>query len=266
MTPSPPHCGKRPPTTTSRPSCCGSTAPAVRSPVRRPSGGRSCAPGRRQAGGGVDGCGRGVRRLLRVDGGRRHRGERGHHHGFDRCGHRQAGGPGSQGPLGRRHRFGAHQRQCRRVVGRTRRSPPSSTHRWRPRPTCSTPTSCNGWPKAGISASRRSTRSPGAGCGPVPTPPTAAWSTNWAGLRTAIRRAKVLAGLDADAKVKIARYPGSSLLETLRPKPSSQPAAASLPEAVGGLLGQDGHGDGRPGAAVADRCQRAVAGGVAVLA
>ena len=33
-------------------------------------------------------------------------------------------------------------------------------------------------------------------------------------------------------------YPGSSLLEMLRPKPSSQPAAASLPDAVGGLLGR----------------------------
>ena len=33
-------------------------------------------------------------------------------------------------------------------------------------------------------------------------------------------------------------YPGSSLLDFLRPKPSSQPAAASLPEAVGALLGR----------------------------
>lgn len=33
-------------------------------------------------------------------------------------------------------------------------------------------------------------------------------------------------------------YPGSSWLDMLRPKPSSQPAAASLPQAVGGLLGQ----------------------------
>ena len=30
LTPSPRRCGRRPPTTTSRPSCCGSTAPAVR--------------------------------------------------------------------------------------------------------------------------------------------------------------------------------------------------------------------------------------------
>ncbi|MBP2453969.1 signal peptide peptidase SppA [Mycolicibacterium lutetiense] len=58
------------------------------------------------------------------------------------------------------------------------------------------------------------------------------------GLRTAITRAKVLAGLDPDTKVRVLNYPGSSWLDMLRPKPSSQPAAASLPQAVGGLLGQ----------------------------
>jgi protease IV len=58
------------------------------------------------------------------------------------------------------------------------------------------------------------------------------------GLRTAINRAKVLAGYDEDADVRIVSYPGSSLLEFLRPKPSSQPAAASLPEAVASLLGR----------------------------
>ncbi|ORA32114.1 signal peptide peptidase SppA [Mycobacterium aquaticum] len=55
------------------------------------------------------------------------------------------------------------------------------------------------------------------------------------GLRTAIQRAKLLAGLDEDAKVKIAHLPGSSLRDLLAPKPSSQPAAASLPEALGSL-------------------------------
>jgi protease-4 len=55
------------------------------------------------------------------------------------------------------------------------------------------------------------------------------------GLRTAIRRAKLLAGLDEDTKVKIAHLPGSSLRDLLSPKPSSQPAAASLPEALGSL-------------------------------
>ena len=58
------------------------------------------------------------------------------------------------------------------------------------------------------------------------------------GLRTAINRAKVLAGHDEDDDVRIVSYPGSSLLDFLRPKPSSQPAAASLPEAVGALLGR----------------------------
>jgi protease-4 len=58
------------------------------------------------------------------------------------------------------------------------------------------------------------------------------------GLRTAINRAKVLAGHDEDDDVRIVSYPGSSFLEFLRPKASSQPAAASLPEAVAALLGR----------------------------
>ncbi|CRZ16086.1 signal peptide peptidase SppA [Mycolicibacterium neworleansense] len=58
------------------------------------------------------------------------------------------------------------------------------------------------------------------------------------GLRTAITRAKVLAGLDPDTKVRVLSYPGSTWLDILRPKPSSQPAAASLPQAVGSVLGQ----------------------------
>ena len=56
------------------------------------------------------------------------------------------------------------------------------------------------------------------------------------GLRTAVRRAKILAGLDEDSEVRIVSYPGSSLLDMLRPRASSEPAAASLPEAVGALL------------------------------
>lgn len=55
------------------------------------------------------------------------------------------------------------------------------------------------------------------------------------GLRTAVRRAKVLAGLDADAQVRTVSYPGSSLWEFVRPRQSSQPAA-TLSEALGGLL------------------------------
>ena len=65
--------------------------------------------------------------------------------------------------------------------------------------------------------------------------------------------ATVLAGLDADAKVKIAGYPGSSLREALRPKPSSQPAAASLPEAFGALAI-------RSVAGVLDQAQRSLTG------
>jgi protease-4 len=58
------------------------------------------------------------------------------------------------------------------------------------------------------------------------------------GLRTAITRAKVLAGLKPDAEVRIIGYPGSSLMDRLRPKPSSQPAAASLSEAFAALVGR----------------------------
>jgi protease IV len=58
------------------------------------------------------------------------------------------------------------------------------------------------------------------------------------GLRTAVARAKVLAGFEPDEEVKVLTLPGSSLLEMLRPKPSSQPAAASLSDAVGALIGQ----------------------------
>jgi protease IV len=56
------------------------------------------------------------------------------------------------------------------------------------------------------------------------------------GLRAAVRRAKVLAGLDEDAKVRLVGYPGSSVWDFLRPQPSSQPAAASLPDALGALI------------------------------
>jgi protease-4 len=58
------------------------------------------------------------------------------------------------------------------------------------------------------------------------------------GLRTAITKAKVLAGFEPDADVRLLGYPGSSLMDLLRPKPSSQPAAASLPDALSGLLGR----------------------------
>ncbi|HUH69512.1 MAG TPA: signal peptide peptidase SppA [Mycobacterium sp.] len=58
------------------------------------------------------------------------------------------------------------------------------------------------------------------------------------GFATAVRRAKVLAGLDGDTEVRIVSYPGSSLLDMVRPRASSQPAAASLPAALGVLVGR----------------------------
>jgi protease-4 len=53
-----------------------------------------------------------------------------------------------------------------------------------------------------------------------------------------VRRAKILAGLDEDTEVRVATYPGSSLLHIMRPRASSQPAAGSLPDALGALLGR----------------------------
>jgi protease IV len=73
------------------------------------------------------------------------------------------------------------------------------------------------------------------------------------GLRTAIRRAKILAGLDADEKARVVSYPGSSVMDLLRPRPSSQPAAASLPEAVASLLG-------RSVAGILDQAERSLIG------
>lgn len=77
------------------------------------------------------------------------------------------------------------------------------------------------------------------------------------GLRTAITRAKTAAGLEADADVRIAGYPTSSVLDMLRPKASSQPVAASLPEAVGALLG-------RSVAGLIDQADRSLSGASAL--
>ncbi|WP_396912955.1 signal peptide peptidase SppA [Mycolicibacterium sp.] len=77
------------------------------------------------------------------------------------------------------------------------------------------------------------------------------------GLRAAVKRAKVLAGLDPDADVRMVSYPGSSWLDMLRPKPSSQPAAASLPQALGALLGNSVVG-------VLDQTQRSLTGATAL--
>lgn len=73
------------------------------------------------------------------------------------------------------------------------------------------------------------------------------------GLRTAIDRAKVLAGLTADTEVTVVNLPGSSWMDVLRPKASSQPAAASLPEAFGALVG-------RSAAAVLSQAERSLTG------
>ena len=45
------------------------------------------------------------------------------------------------------------------------------------------------------------------------------------GLRTALRRAKTLAGLDPDEPVRLAGFPGSSVRDVLRPRTSSQPSS-----------------------------------------
>lgn len=79
------------------------------------------------------------------------------------------------------------------------------------------------------------------------------------GFRTALRRAKILAGLDEDADVRIVTYPGVSLRDMLRPRASSQPAAASLPDALGALLGRTIGG-------IVDNVERSVSGASALWA
>jgi protease-4 len=56
------------------------------------------------------------------------------------------------------------------------------------------------------------------------------------GLHVAVRRAKLLAGLEPDAEVRMVGYPGSSLRDVLRPRTSSEPAAVSVTGSVGALL------------------------------
>ena len=55
------------------------------------------------------------------------------------------------------------------------------------------------------------------------------------GLRTAVRRAKVLAGLDPDTEVSLVSYPGSSWRDYLRHRASTAPAA-SLSDAAASLI------------------------------
>ena len=57
------------------------------------------------------------------------------------------------------------------------------------------------------------------------------------GLRTAVRRAKILAGLDVDAEVRLVSFPSSSVRDYLRPRTSSQPAAVSLSDVAAQLFG-----------------------------
>lgn len=73
------------------------------------------------------------------------------------------------------------------------------------------------------------------------------------GLRTAIERAKVIAGHEADTEVKLVHLPGSGLFDALRPKPSSQPAATSLPELLTAVVGQSVAG-------AVEQVQRSVSG------
>ncbi len=56
------------------------------------------------------------------------------------------------------------------------------------------------------------------------------------GLRDAVRRAKVLAGLDADGEVSLVGFPGNSVRDYLRHKASSD-SAASLSDVAAALLG-----------------------------
>jgi len=82
------------------------------------------------------------------------------------------------------------------------------------------------------------------------------------GLRTAVRRAKVLAGLDEDAKVHIVGYPGSSLWEFLRPRPLLATGGDVVAGCIGRVDRSVGGRDHRAGRADVDRGQRAVGGGV----
>ena len=76
------------------------------------------------------------------------------------------------------------------------------------------------------------------GSGPAPTRWSAAWSTNSAAFGLRCDGPKSWPAWTRTTDVRIVSYPGSSLLDLVRPRASSQPAAASLPDAVGALLGR----------------------------
>ena len=266
VTPSPPRCGRRPPMTTSRPSCCGSTVPAVRSPDRRPSGAKSCAP--------ATAASRSWRRWARS-----------RRPAATTCRWpptrswptrapspvRSAWSPASWWPGISRTAWASAPIRCAPTPmptrGRsTRRSPTSSTHRSRPRPTCSTPTSCERVAQGrdmsveavdDVARGRVWTGADATRAGPGRrTRRVAHRDPARQGARRTRRRRR---GQDRRA-TRVRRC-----VDMLRPKPSSQPAAASLPDgrrrsarpAVAGLVGQ--------ARAFGDRRQRAVAGGVALL-
>ena len=187
-------------------------------------------PRGRHPGGRLDGCGRRFRRLLRRHGRGHHRGQPRHDHRVDRGGHRKAGGPRTQGPPRRRpdtvHNTNAdagrptrvHRRAARHGRGRGR----SVLRRL-----------VNRSPRlAGIHrGGRRSGARP--------------WWTGadarerglvdeLGGLRTAVRRAKVLAGLDPDTEVSLVSYP-PPWRDYLRHRASTAPAA-SLSDAAASLI------------------------------
>ena len=185
----------------------------------------------------------------------------GHHHRFDRGDHRQAGGA-------RPARSGS-------ASGRTPCAPtptPTPGRSTRPSPRSSRPIVeaeadlfYTDFVRAGRRGPQHDDRGRGCRCaGPGVDrrrrPANAAWSTNSVDLRTAVRRAKVLAGLDADTEVRTRQLSGLVAAGHGAPAGLSQPAAASLPDALGGAARPLDGRDRGTRRAVAERRQRAVAG------
>ena len=216
----------------------GGQSRAVRSPRPRPSGARWPGPRTRQTGGGVDGFGCCLWRLLRRDGRRRDRGQSGHHHRLDWCLHRKTGGSGSQGSAGSRGQIPCAPTPMPTPGRSTRRSPPQQqAYREaeadlyyadfvervaaRPQPDHR----CRGCRCARPDLDRRRCAGTGSGRRTRWTPrPRCAGPKSWpVSTRT--------------PKCASSAYPGSSLLDMVRPRASSQPAAASLPDALGRAAG-----------------------------
>ena len=81
-------------------------------------------------------------------------------------------------------------------------------------------------------------RSPAAGCGREPTRWSTAWSTSSAGFAPRSPAPRCWPASNPTTTSAWSAIPGSSLMDLLRPKPSSQPAAASLPDALAVLVGR----------------------------